>query len=385
MAELMTPKVSVIVPTYNRSGLLAASLATLVEQTVPPLEIIVVDDGSRDDTEAVVAALPGPIRYVRKENGGKSAAVNLGLSLAKGDFIWFFDDDDWAEPDAIAQRWQVLQARPELDFVGAGHYMGHADEAGRKVVTSRRHMPAHAADVIHLRLFEDCYFSLCSVLARRRCYEQVGGFDVTLKSSEDYDVLLRLASHFRFDVIDVPVFTVRQHDGVRGAGEAAYQAHQRREVFRRTDRVIGGKLRQALPLSGFLSSSPAETAAIALSPAQRVDALLSRAVVMASKGMIDDMFDDLRSAAQDGQEALTPAQCQRAQQALMCDYAFDAVRDMGVPAFRAHWLALRHCGARGQALAAALRLAVWRLARMRTAMPWSERLSKLRVWWAVMG
>ena len=373
------PSVSVIVPTYNRSRLLVECVRTLVEQTVPPLEIIIVDDGSSDDTATAVRSLPGPVRYVRKANGGKSVAVNLGLSLAQGDIIWFFDDDDWAEPDAIEQRLKVLSNRPELGFVGAGHFLGHADARGGRVISARRHMPAHPVDVVHLRLFEDCFFSLCSVLARRTCYEAVGGFDPKLKSSEDYDVLLRLASHFQFDVLDVPVFTVRQHDGVRGAGEAIYQAHQRREVFRRSDRVIGVKLRSGLPLSGYLAlPAPVDD----LNQAQIVQAYLSRAVVMASKGLIDDMFEDLLAVASLSEIRLASSHLLRARGALMCDYAFDAVQEMG-PVFRQRWRELRALGPVGMQLAQTLRHALWLMARMRTPMPWSERFAKFAAWVAL--
>lgn len=372
--------VSIIVPTYNRAQLLPQSLATLSSQTVMPLEILVIDDGSSDGTEQVVTSLPGPIRYVKQANGGKSSAVNTGLSLARGSMIWLFDDDDWAEPDAIEKRLHALNARPKLGFVGAGHFMGHADAQGVKVIEHRRRMPQHSPDHIRVRLFEDCYFSLCSVLARRECFDHIGGFDTTLKSSEDYDVLLRLASQFEFTVLDEPVFTVRQHGGVRGAGDQAYAAHQRREVFRQTDKRIGLKLRANLPLSGYVNEAipPAE-----LTQEQRIHALANRAVVMASKGLLDEMFEDLRAlsaCAAAGPRAQLPADVlRRTRDALMCDYAFDAVQDQGDDFVRA-WLALRSHGPAGRALSVELQYALWRLARMRSSMPWSERAAKAKAW-----
>jgi glycosyltransferase involved in cell wall biosynthesis len=366
--------VSIIVPTYNRCRLLPQSLQTLLAQTVPPLEVIVIDDGSSDDTERVIAALQGPIRYVKKVNGGKSSAVNLGLELARGTLIWLFDDDDWAEPDAIERRLRVLQAQPQLGFVGAGHFMGHAGECGEKVVEHQRRMPQYPPEQIRLRLFEDCYFSLCSVLAHRACFDAVGGFDLALKSSEDYDVLLRLASQFEFLVLDEPVFTVRQHAGIRGAGDVAYEAHQRREVFRKTDRLIGLKLRAALPLSAYVLTGAQPSA---LTQDLTMLALANRAVVMASKGLMDEMFEDLRALA--GHGHLGADVLRRVQDALMCDYAFDAVLGMG-KAFVSQWRTLSLLGRSGQALAARLRYALWRLARMRSAIPWRERVAKLRVW-----
>ncbi len=374
--------VSIIVPTYNRAALLPQSLATLSGQTVIPLEILVIDDGSTDGTEQVVASLPGPIRYIKQANGGKSSAVNRGLSVARGSMIWLFDDDDWAEPDAIEKRLDALKAQPHLGFVGAAHFMGHADPQGSKVVEHRRRMPQHSPDLIRVRLFEDCYFSLCSVLARRECFDVIGGFDASLKSSEDYDVLLRLASRFEFTVLDEPVFTVRQHGGVRGAGDQAYAAHQRREVFRQTDKRIGLKLRAELPLSGYVNQAiaPAE-----MSSEQRILALANRAVVMASKGLLDEMFQDLSAlatfvASEAGVQVPVPADAlRRTRDALMCDYAFDAVQDQ-CDDFVHAWRALRALGSAGRALAAELQYALWRLARMRSSMPLSERAAKGKAW-----
>lgn len=123
--------VSVLVPTFNRENYLAECLDSLLAQSVPPLEIIVIDDGSEDGTAAVVARYGERIRYVRKENGGKPSAVNLGLSLARGDLIWIFDDDDVALPDAIETRLACLQQHPEAGFVFSPHYYGSDGPNGR--------------------------------------------------------------------------------------------------------------------------------------------------------------------------------------------------------------------------------------------------------------
>jgi glycosyltransferase involved in cell wall biosynthesis len=116
--------VSVIVPTFNRAHCIGECLESLLVQTVPPLEIVVIDDGSEDGTADVLARYGDRIRYVRKENGGKPRAVNLGLSLAQGALIWIFDDDDVALPDAIERRLEVLEAKPGIGFVYGQHFIG---------------------------------------------------------------------------------------------------------------------------------------------------------------------------------------------------------------------------------------------------------------------
>ena len=93
--------VTAIIPTYNRSTFLGEALASLLAQTLPPDEIVVVDDGSTDNTAEVVASISSQIVYIRQPNRGKSAALNLGLQLASNELIYIFDDDDIAAEDCI--------------------------------------------------------------------------------------------------------------------------------------------------------------------------------------------------------------------------------------------------------------------------------------------
>ena len=121
-------KVSVIVPTFNRASLIAESLDTVAAQTYRPLELIVVDDGSNDDTAHVVNtwmaahAVPGELDviYQRQSNRGPSAARNLGLSLASGELIQFLDSDDRLAPERFASLVPLFEEDPELDFVQTG-------------------------------------------------------------------------------------------------------------------------------------------------------------------------------------------------------------------------------------------------------------------------
>src|SRR6185437_4610016 len=98
-----TGSVTAIVPTYNRAGYLGEALSSILGQTFPPTQIIVVDDGSPDATPDVVARCGPPIEYIAKPNGGKSSALNLGLQHATEEFVWICDDDDIAEPGALAK------------------------------------------------------------------------------------------------------------------------------------------------------------------------------------------------------------------------------------------------------------------------------------------
>ncbi|MSS71055.1 MAG: glycosyltransferase family 2 protein [Candidatus Latescibacteria bacterium] len=104
-----TKKVSVILPTYNRANYLIESLESLLAQTYPNIEIVVVNDGSTDETKDKLGAFRDRILYLEKSNGGKSSAINLGLRYATGDYVWVFDDDDIALPDMVESHVSLFE------------------------------------------------------------------------------------------------------------------------------------------------------------------------------------------------------------------------------------------------------------------------------------
>lgn len=317
--------VSVLVPTFNRANYIAECLDSLLAQTMPPLEIIVIDDGSEDGTAAVLEGYGECIRYVRKENGGKPSAVNLGLAQAKGDLIWIFDDDDVALPDAIESRLATFKEHPEADFVFSPHYYGSDGPDGR-ICKGRLHdLGQWTADTFFLELMKGCFFHLATALVRAEVYRALGGFDTELLSSEDYDMQLRLARTYKFAFSPRPSFIFRIHSGLRGAKAIRYTATQRSSVFRRFDQRVGEKLRASLQLGEFLSPRQKEV----LSVYHHRQALLNRMEVMASKGCIPEMFDDLHDLL-----SLPPHERQyfvdnakQISRAIRTGYAYDACRN----------------------------------------------------------
>src|SRR5690242_3196573 len=113
----MTPKVSVIVPTYNRAAFLPQTLRSILSQTSPVYEIVVVDDGSTDGTEAVLAEFKGAVKYIKIVNGGVCAARAVGLAHATGDWIAFCDSDDLWLPNKQAMQLELLSMEPSLEFI----------------------------------------------------------------------------------------------------------------------------------------------------------------------------------------------------------------------------------------------------------------------------
>lgn len=284
-------RVSVLVPTFNRANYICECLDSLLAQTMPALEVIVIDDGSEDGTAELLKRYGQRIRYIRKDNGGKPTAVNLGLSLAQGELIWIFDDDDVALPNAIADRVKVLQARPDAGFVFSPHFYGTSGADG-KIQRARLHpIPTHNPDNFLFELMKGCFFHLATALVRADAYRTVGAFDPQLLSSEDYDMQLRLARAYPAAYCPEPSFIFRQHSGLRGAKAIRYDGQKRVKVFRKFDQRVGQKLRATLPLGDYLVPRHAG----ALTSATERQALLARVTVMASKGCLTEMVEDLRS------------------------------------------------------------------------------------------
>lgn len=199
-------KVSVIVPTYNRAAYLQKALESIFQQTLPVTEIIVVDDGSTDVTEEVVRRAHKPIRFYRQEHLGVAAARNLGLQMAAGDLIAWLDSDDLWEPGFLATVVPLLAQDAGLDGVYTGITMIDAD--GARLGTSARVEPP---EKLYDALVCDCFLATPTLVARKACYDQVGGFDPQFCISEDYDMWLRLAGQFRIMGLPLPLVRIRIH------------------------------------------------------------------------------------------------------------------------------------------------------------------------------
>lgn len=325
--------VSVIVPTYNRAHYIEECLDSLLNQTCPAIEIIVIDDGSEDDTAGLLRRYGNKIRYLRKENGGKPSAVNLGLSLAQGNLIWLFDDDDVALPGAIEHRVAALKNRPDVGFVYSPHYLGADGPDGRIVQKNLQIVPYYDDETLFAELIKGCFFHLATALVRIEAYRLVGGFNVGLLSSEDYDMQIRLAHAFNAVYSPEPSFIFRQHMGHRGAKGIRYAGQQRSKIFQKYDRQVGLKLRSALSLGDYLVPRTDNVNTIE----KTRQALLARMVVMASKACISEMFEDLYAALatlEQGQH-LNDNESSLITCAICTGYAYAAI-EADLPAFKHH-------------------------------------------------
>ena len=194
------PTISVVIPTYNRAGLLPRTLQSILAQSYPPEEILVIDDGSTDGTERLVRNEFRQVEYVWQENRGVAAARNQGIRKARGEWLAFLDSDDEWLPRKLDRQVEALRREP--DFL-----LCHTNEIwvrrGKRVNPMRKH--AKSGGRIFERCLPRCVVSPSSVLVHRSLFDRIGRFDETLPACEDYDLWLRVCSRFPVLYLEEPL------------------------------------------------------------------------------------------------------------------------------------------------------------------------------------
>ena len=203
------PKISIIIPTYNRCQLLSRAIQSVLDQTYPNIELIVVDNCSTDTTRKMVQGLSNPrIKYRRLEKRvGISSARNIGIEMAEGQYIGFNDDDDEIDPQKTELQIKKFINTPErLGIV----YCGHRYVVNNKVLGVR--LPKYRGNIFR-NLLASCRIHTNTVLIKKECFNKTGMFDPELPSSEDWDMWLRLSKFFDFDYVPDVLASYNLHDG----------------------------------------------------------------------------------------------------------------------------------------------------------------------------
>jgi glycosyltransferase involved in cell wall biosynthesis len=183
------PLISVIIPCYNHARYLPAAIDSVSMQDYPNKEIIVVDDGSSDNTKEVAANYP-QVKYIFQNNSGLSAARNTGLKNSGGELLLFLDADDWLYADALKTNTRYLAEDPDLAFVSGGH--NKVDDAG--CILSAEDIDVNEDH--YQWLLKMNYIGMhATVLYRRWVFDEFE-FDTSLKACEDYDLYLRIARKY---------------------------------------------------------------------------------------------------------------------------------------------------------------------------------------------
>lgn len=193
-------KISVIIPSWNRASRLAKALDSVRAQSVAPHEIIVVDDGSTDNTRGLLNDHYRDVRYIFQQNTGVSHARNTGIEAATGDWIALLDSDDQWEPRKLERQQEAIRATPDCRLC-------HTDEIwirnGKRVNPMKKHAK-HGGEIFSYCL-PLCVISPSAVMIRRDIFTEIGLFDETLPACEDYDLWLRICAVYPVLYIDDPL------------------------------------------------------------------------------------------------------------------------------------------------------------------------------------
>lgn len=204
-----TPLVSFIVATHNRANLIKRALLSVLNQSYGNIELIVVNDGSTDNTKSVLQDLihANKIRYLEQQHMGRSAARNAGLNLSRGEFISFLDDDDELDPDFTEVLLRIIEKDPKLDQVFCNCYR---EENGEKTVLSD-FTALTPSNVFYKLLLGNFIPNMC-LLYRKKSITNVL-FNHGQELNEDYSYLMKIISTDNVDFIDRPLATYHMHAG----------------------------------------------------------------------------------------------------------------------------------------------------------------------------
>jgi glycosyltransferase involved in cell wall biosynthesis len=196
--------ISVIIPAWNRAREVCRAIDSALAQTLPPLEVIVVDDGSTDETPEVLARYGDRIRVLRQDNQGVAAARNAGIAAARGDLLAFLDSDDVWLPRKLELQAARIDADPGLGLVHCG-----VEFEGTGIHLDGMEGPV-ASEI--LRLDRSVILGHGSgVMVPRRVAEEVGGFDPRMRVSEDWDFCYRVASRYRIGFVAEVLVLIARH------------------------------------------------------------------------------------------------------------------------------------------------------------------------------
>lgn len=203
-----SPLVSVIIPSYNGARFLPATITGVLQQTYPHVEVIVVDDGSTDDTPGVMSRFQTQAHYVRQENSGVSAARNRGIALAKGEYIAFLDADDVWLPQKLESQLSRFAEDARIGVVGCAY---HITDEQLQIQTTIHPEACTVGDMLLLRGNGGTFGS--TIIAAKSLLSEMGGFDERLSTSADLDLVVRITCRHSIAVVAEPLVLYRQHGG----------------------------------------------------------------------------------------------------------------------------------------------------------------------------
>jgi len=211
------PFVSVLIDTYNHERFIEQALVSVLEQglSAAEMEVIVVDDGSTDNTSAVVRKFAPRVRYLFKPNGGQASAFNAGIPEMRGEIASFLDCDDWWAPHKLPKALQQLARNPDIGAVGHGYYEVYSDDRPLSVVVPEKPFRLHLRDVATARLFSYLrgFFGTSKITTRRALLDRILPIPEELVIEADEYIFTLAPAIADAIVLDEPLFYYRFHGG----------------------------------------------------------------------------------------------------------------------------------------------------------------------------
>src|SRR6266404_409937 len=206
---MLAMEVSVIIPTYNSARFLIDAIDSVLAQTFKDFEVIVIDDGSTDETESLMQKYGSGVRYIRQENRGVALTRNHGIDESRGKYVAFLDADDVWLPHKLDRQVSALYSRS--DFRACYSAFSVAGDNLRSIAVNRSDRRGSALEDLLLR--GNVVATPSTVLCERSLLEVAGGFDPAMSQCADWDMWVRLAAFTEFLYLDEALVTYRQHDG----------------------------------------------------------------------------------------------------------------------------------------------------------------------------
>jgi glycosyltransferase involved in cell wall biosynthesis len=260
--------VSVVITCYNYGKYLTRCIQSVLEQTLQNVEIIIVNDGSIDETDAVVQhILPREgIRYIKQENAGQANAKNTGIKNSKGEYIAFLDADDIWEPNKLEKQIRLFANRQVGVVYSRARYINEVGAELEFKLSGKYLQPRSGHVTSHL--FIDNFVPFSSSVVRRTCLDEFRGFDESLKMGIDWDLWLRISTRYEFDFVDEPLLIYRM-------GHPDQMSKNAEERQRCSDRIM----HQFLDRFPGAISRELKNAALAYTHCNRGDYLRDRDIV----------------------------------------------------------------------------------------------------------
>lgn len=308
-------RTSVIIPTFNREKFLVEALESVLAQTLQPAEILVMDDGSTDNTSARMHTYGDRIKYIAKENSGKADTLNQALKRVQHPLVWIMDDDDIAQPDALENMTRLIDGQQEYGLAYGKYNRFHIEDGkDERIIRDGGYWAECEEESFFPTLLQDFFVHHPGMLVRKTAYDAAGPFSLKYPRLEDYEMLVRLAQVTRAKKTDSIVFLQRQHDGDRVGG---LEAANRTQRWIDEEKLFFSELYDTLPLQSYIPAASNDE----LPELEKREALIQRGVIMARKKLWNLTISDFTTACDIKAEiSLRPKETQALRQILFSKY-----------------------------------------------------------------